>query len=143
MKTNEEESKRSSMRPGPNLMGCFDRRYLGRIIAAMAAALALAIVAKQFDRGSPMRIAIIGGECAVLGYVISITVLSIRKLDELSQRIHLVAMAISFTVTAVLATALGLLGKAGLQLGDWYLWVWPFMALMWAAAAFVIRRRYE
>jgi hypothetical protein len=129
--------------PTPKLMGCFDRRYLGRMTVVGITVLALAFGAKQFDKGSTERLALIVAECVAVGYLIATTTLAIRRLDELSQRIHLVAMAISFTVTAVLATALGLLGKAGLPLGDWYLWVWPFMALVWAAGAFVIRRRYQ
>jgi len=127
----------------PKLMGCFDRRYLGQIAVGGIAVVALAFVARQFDRGSTVRLALVVAECVAIGYLIATTTWAIRRLDELSQRIHLVALAISFTVTAVLATALGLLSEAGLPLGDWYLWVWPFMALVWAAGAFVIRRRYE
>jgi hypothetical protein len=125
------------------LLRCFDRRYLGRILGPTIAGFVLAIVAAQFDRGSTPRIALTAGVSVAFGYIIAVTVLSIRKLDELSQRIHLVAIAISYAATAILATALGFLGKAGLPVGDWYLWVWPFMALVWGVGALVISRRYQ
>ena len=128
----------------PKPFSCYrDRRYLGQTVALAIVAIALAIVAKQFDRGSVGRIALMGIESACFGYIIVITALSIRRLDELSQRIHLEAMAVSFTVTAVLVTTLGLLTKAGLPLGDWYLFAWPFMAVLWSLAVFVISRRYS
>ena len=76
---------------------CFDGRYLARILAGAAAALALAFVARQFERGSAARIALNAAESVVLGYIIAITVLSIRRLDELNQRIHLVAIAFSLS----------------------------------------------
>jgi hypothetical protein len=105
-------------------------------------ALALAILATRFDRGSSARIALVAVECACLAVMIVATVLAIRRLDELSQRIQLMAIAVSFTTTAALATALSLLHRSGLPLGRWYDWAWPFMAIVWGVSVMVIKRRY-
>lgn len=128
--------------PGSRPFRCFDGRYLARIGVPVVVALGIAIVAKGFEKGTAIRFTLIGIECVLFGYVIIETVRSIRRLDELAQRIHLVAIAISFTLTAVLAMALSLLEKSGMPAVGWQNWLWPFMTVAWGVGVLIISRRY-
>jgi hypothetical protein len=127
-----------------NPFRCFDRRFLVQAIPALILLFGLALAGRTFARGTPARIAIAALLSVVTGYVIVISVATIRRLDEMQQRLHLEAIAISFTVTAVLATASEYMTKAGARLPTLDLgWWWPFMAFTWVGAVWVLSRRYR
>jgi hypothetical protein len=130
-------------RPGSKLFRCFDRKYLAQLASLGLASVLVLLWAKTFPRASGMRLLLVGVVCILIGYTIALTVLSIRRLDELGQRVHLTGIAISFTVTAVLATALSLLENIGVPVAGWHDWIWPFMALVWSFAVLVIQRKYS
>jgi hypothetical protein len=118
-----------------NPFRCFDRRFLVQAIPAFILLLGLALAGRAFAR---FLLSV------VTGYVIVISVATIRRLDEMQQRLHLEAIAISFTITAVLATASEYLTKAGARLPTLELgWWWPFMAFTWVGAVWVLSRRYR
>jgi len=126
-----------------NPLRCFDRRYFAWVTPGLVVLFALAFFGRRFERGTPARIAVAVLLGIVMGYIIVLTVESIRRLDELQQRIHLEAIAISFTITAVLITASAFLTKAGAHLPHWDVGWWPFMAFTWVAAALVRYQRYR
>ena len=79
----------------------------------------------------------------VMAALIAYTVITIRKLDELGQRIQLVAIAASFAVTGGISTLYAFLVKAGMPSLEWAIWLWPFMSLVWGVSVLVINRRYR
>lgn len=130
------------MHPGKPF-SCFDARFLAKVLAASLVVVGIAFVAKQFERGSVTRISLVGAETVVIAYLIGLTTLTVRRLDEMNQRIHLVAIAVSFTITAAVGTALSLLERAGLPLEGWERMLWVFMVLVWGLGVLVIQRRYR
>jgi hypothetical protein len=126
-----------------NPFRCFDRSYFAWVAPGMVALFALALTGRAFARGTPARITIGALLAVVMGYLIVVTMARIRRLDEMLLRIQLEAIAISFTLTAVCASAVWYLAISGVRLPDWDLGWWPFMALAWAAAAMVLSRRYR
>lgn len=116
---------------------------LGFSLFAALIMIAAAVLAKSFPLGSPVRIALAVVQGAASTAVILLAVRSIRRLDELQQRIHLEAMLLAFAGTGILATAYGFLQNAGLPPIDWGGLVWPAMAGLWAAGFFVANRRYR
>lgn len=65
-----------------------------------------------------------------------------RKSDELEQRIHLEALAFAFGGSALATFAYGFLEGAGFPHLNWT-FVWPVMAVFWAAGSAVAKRRYR
>ena len=126
-----------------NPFRCFDRRYLMWATPGLVVLFALAWLGHAFVRGTPARIAIGALIGVATGYLIVLSVGTIRRLDELQRRIHLEAIAISFTITAVLATGISFLDSAGARLPNWDFGWWPVMAFAWVAAALVLNRRYR
>ena len=126
-----------------NPFRCFDRRYFAWVAPGLAALIMLSLVGRTFARGTPPRITIGALLGVVMGYLIVVTVARIRRLDEMLLRVQLEAIAISFTLTAVCASAVWYLAISGMRLPDWDVGWWPFMALAWAAAAMVLGRRYR
>ena len=122
---------------------CFDRGYLLRLVLASLGVFAIAFAAKAFERGTTGRIALVALEAVGMGYIIVETMRSLRRLDEMNLRIHFEAITVSFTVTAVVGTALMLLERAGLPLRGWDEWLWAFMVLMWGIGVWVVQRRYR
>ena len=127
----------------PRSLGCYDRQYAREVWAGLAA-LALAVAGMLlFPKGSPERPYIAGFAGLAVAYCVLVTVASIRRLDELQQRIHLISIAASFTVTGMLVNALPLFAKAGLPVPPIGAWLWLIMVAVWAAGLFVLGRRYR
>ncbi len=121
---------------------CFDRRFFAHIALATPVAVGLALWARVLERGSVGRLLVVALESVVIGFIIIATVRTIRLLDEMNQRIHLHAILVSFTATAVLGSALSLLERAGLRVDGWERLLWLFMAAVWGLGVLVIQRRY-
>src|SRR5262249_19121902 len=105
--------------------------------------IALALFGKRFTEGSPVRIAFGVAETLTFGYLVAVTLLPIRRLDELYQRIHLIAIATAFGIVGVVGTGVEFLSKAGLRLPSIGLWLWPLMVAAWGLGVVVVARRYR
>jgi hypothetical protein len=126
-----------------NPFRCFDGRYLLETAVAAAAVVALAFVARGFERGSVPRVAVGVAQGAAFAFVLARSLLAIRKLDEMLQRIHLVGIAISFGITGAAVSIAGFVGDAGARVTDLGLWTWILMLVAWGLAVEVMSRRYR
>lgn len=122
---------------------CFDRRYMIVTLITGPSIIASAWLMKRSPLGSPARLTYGVIEAALLAFFVLYTIASVRRLDELGQRIQLEAIAIAFAISAALFSSWGVLARAGLPAIDWGLWSWPVMAVLWGIAAIVIERRYR
>ena len=121
----------------------WNQRFLLISLGIGVVVIAAAWVARQFPLRSPMRIAMAlvqGGATAV---IIIGSARSIRRLDEMQQRIHLDALAFAFAGTGLLATAYGFLVNAGLPDIDWGGIVWPAMVGLWVIGLIIANRRFR
>ena len=75
--------------------------------------------------------------------VIFVSVWSLRRLDELQQRIQLQALAIAFAGTGIIVMGYRWFEMAGLPKVDWGTFTWPLMAFLWAAGFLYSNRRYS
>jgi hypothetical protein len=64
------------------------------------------------------------------------------RIDELQRRIQLEALALSFGVTCVLTWSYGLLEYIGFPDVSW-IWVPPFMMVLWSIGVTIASRRYQ
>lgn len=69
------------------------------------------------------------------------TVKHLARMDELHRRIQLTSLAMTVLITALVTLTYGFLERAGFPRVS-VLWVWPFMAAIWAVTRFVAQRRY-
>jgi hypothetical protein len=118
-------------------------RFIGFALVCGAVVMGTALYARSFDRGTTARVALAVVQGFATGAVIIGSVLRLRRLDEMQQRVHLEALAIAFTGTGVLGTAYGFLVSAGLPDIEWGTLVWPVMAALWAIGLLVANRRYR
>jgi len=122
---------------------CHNPRYILLALGAAAIIVAASFGEKAFERGSAPRIALAVLESLVTVAFIVGPILSIRRLDELQQRIHLIALAIAFAGTGIVVTTFGWLEAAGLPHVDWGLATWPLMTALWAIGFLFANRRYS
>lgn len=91
---------------------------------------------------SPWRYAVVLTPI-IPGFFIATGIINmLRKLDELSQRVILESMAITFAATLMLLLSLGLLEGAGMKTPS-SIYVLGFMGVVLLAAKLIISRRYE
>ena len=128
--------------PEPRLFRCYSPRFLLGVLLVAAGVVALSILARGFDKGSVPRIALAAIQAMLMGAVIVASVVVIRGLDELEQRIHHESLALAFAGTGALVTGYSFLEKAGLPPANWTLWAWPVMVALWAGGLAIVRRRY-
>ena len=124
-------------------LSCFSWKFLSIAGAAAAVMIAAAIVEKGFAHRSPIRIGLALLQGLASAVVIIMAVRSIRRLDELQQKIQLEALAFSFAGTGVLTSGYGFLVDAGLPDIEWGALVWPFIAGLWAIGLVIANRRYR
>ncbi|HYM81359.1 MAG TPA: hypothetical protein VEY91_08095 [Candidatus Limnocylindria bacterium] len=122
---------------------CFDRRYLQWVVGGAVLVIALALVGKGLERGSPLRLIVGAAQAGLVAWLVVYTVAAIRKLDELKQRIHLEAIAAAFAISGAAFSAYEMLENAGLPAVDWGEWGWPVMVLLWGIGISVASRRYR
>lgn len=125
-----------------NPWGCYDARFLALGLVVAAITLAAAWVGRGFPRGSGVRFALAFVQGGAIAFLIVAMMRSLRRLDELQQKIHFEALAFSFAGTGALVTGYGFLAKAGLPDLDWGALVWPLMTLLWMVGVMIARRRY-
>lgn len=127
----------------PRYMQCFNRKFLAEMAPGLAA-LGLVVVAMGFvPKGTPGRLVLSGVAGVAIAYTVLVTVASIRRLDELQQRIHLISIAASFAVTGMIVNSGALFAKAGLPVPPLGPWLWFVMVGVWAGGLFVVGRRYR
>lgn len=125
------------------LLGCFDRRALIEMSPAFVVFAAVVVGVQFFERGTPGRAVLSLLTAIAAAYVVLVAIASIRRLDELQQRIHLISMAAGFTVVGMLAVSAEILAKVGAPLPPLGVWLWFVMAGVWALGLFVVGRRYK
>ena len=127
----------------PSPLRCFSPRFMAFTLGLAVLVMGAALVARAYPRGSAVRIALAALQGMATGAVIVTSMLRLRSLDELQQRVQLQALAIAFAGTGVLATAYGFLVNAGLPDIDWGAMVWPTMVALWALGLLYANRRYR
>ena len=70
------------------------------------------------------------------------TVSRFQRMDELEQKIQLVALAYAFGSTAVITFSYGFLESLADAPLISYFWVWPILSLTWTIAQQIARRRF-
>lgn len=122
---------------------CFGSRPV--LISLVVAALLIGF--SWIRRGQPPRsIASVGiaiTQAAMFAWFVIEMIRSIRTLDELEQRIHADALALSAAITLIVVAGSGFLVKAGLPLVDWSLWIVPLLILTWVFGVMRITRKYR
>ena len=122
---------------------CFQPQFLLAALGCALVIIAAALVAREYPRGSAMRIAL----ALVQGIATGVTILmpwwGMKRLDELQRRVQLEALAMAFFGTGILSCAYGFLESAGLPRIEWGPVIWPVMALLWAVGLVVANRRYR
>ena len=105
------------------------------VVVSVAIVVAGAFVGHSLALRSTARtaVAVIQGLSAS-SVIISVFV-SLRRLDELEQRIQYESLAIAFAATAIVLTIYGFLERAGLPTVQWALWVYPLMFAFWAVSS--------
>lgn len=126
-----------------SLASCYNPRFIAFALGCAALVVGAALLARSFDRGSAARLALAAVQGLATGAVIVTSMLRIRRLDELQQRVQLEALAIAFAGTGVLGTAYGFLVNAGLPDIEWGALVWPVMVALWSLGLLFANRRYR
>ena len=139
METREPGAAKSSRNP----FRCFDRGFLVESLIAGAIVIAAALFERPHPRGSWERWTAALVQSLAFGWIVVRSMLALRRLDELQRQIHLVAIAIAFTVTGVLAVAIGFFEMAGLPRPPWGVGLWMVMSGVWFVAVVVLNRRYR
>ena len=127
----------------PNPFGCFDRRFTVELIPAIAAIVAALAIAFLLSRTPATRLLMTGLVSGALAWTIVVMVAALRRLDELEQRIHLIAIAVSFAATGALVAMLPLFRIAGLGWQPSGTDVAAFMVVVWMSAVALLNRRYR
>jgi hypothetical protein len=126
-----------------NPFRCFTSEYLVGALLVGAAIILLARFGRGFDPGSAPRLAIASVQALLIAGLAVVSVLSIRRLDELMLKLHLEAIAVSFTLTGALIAGWGMLEKGGAPRIDWGLWAWPGMTVLWGIAVIIRSRQFR
>jgi hypothetical protein len=127
----------------PNPFGCFDRRFAVELIPALAAMVAALAIAGLLPRSEPTRLLMAGLSSGALAWTIIVAVAAIRRLDELQQRIHLIAIAVSFAATGALLAMTLFFKVAGVGWFPSGLVLSEFMLAVWAGGVVVLEHRYR
>jgi len=124
-------------------LSCYDPRFIAVSLVLAAVIIAAAWAAKGFDKGSAPRIGIAAVQSLASAALVFIPMWSLRRLDEMQQRIQLQALAIAFAGTGIIVMGYRWLEMAGLPEVDWGTFTWPLMAFLWAAGFLYSNRRYS
>ena len=126
-----------------NPFNCYSPWFYALVAASVAIVVAGAFVGHALPARSAARIAAALVQGASTAAVIVSVFHSIRRLDELEQRIQYESVALAFAATAVVVTAYGFLEQSGLPGISWGLWVYPLMFAFWGIAWTFVARRYR
>ena len=121
------------------------KRYLGRFILSIVVYVVMLAVAvwllPQFEQLLP-RLLIMLLPVAPTVAALLFFVKALAQFDEFQRRVQFEAVAFSFGATAVLTFGYGFLEIAGLPSISW-LYIMPFMVVMWGLGQAIAMRRYQ
>jgi hypothetical protein len=129
-------------------MDTVTKRYLREFIYSMIAymiTLSLSLIGLGFFADYPLNPARIAVALAPVVPVISMIFFFLRYLnsiDELQQRIQLLAIGFAAGTTSLLTFSYGFLENVGFPPVS-LLWVFPVMILLWGVGLAVITQRYQ
>jgi hypothetical protein len=127
------------------MMNKMMKQYLGRFIVSIAVYVAMLIVAvwllPKFEQLWP-RLLIALLPVVPIAAALLFFVKAVAQFDEFQRRVQFEAVAFSFGATAVLTFGYGFLEIAGLPSISW-LYIMPFMVVMWSLGQAIAMRRYS
>ena len=126
-----------------NPFNCYSPWFYALVAASIVIVVTGAFVGHALPPRSAARIVVALVQGASTGAVIVSVFHSIRRLDELEQRIQYESVALAFASTAVVITTYGFLEQAGLPTISWGLWVYPLMFAFWGIAWTLVDHRYR
>lgn len=127
----------------PKYLQCFNRQAALELLPGLIVLALTTFGALVFPKGTQMRALLSGVGGVAICYVVLVSVASIRRLDELQQRIHFIAITAAFTVTGMIVTSWELFAKAGIPVPEPGLWLWFVMVGVWMLGLVVVGRRYQ
>ncbi len=129
--------------PSRNPFNCYSPWFYGLVALSIAVVVIGAFVGRALPLLSAARIAVAVIQGLSVSAVIVSIFVSLRRLDELEQRIQYESMALAFAATAIVLTCYGFLERAGLPEVHWALWVYPLMFGFWGLSWTIVVRRYR
>jgi len=130
--------------PSRSRFGCGISPWFYVLVAfSVAVVVSGAFVGHALPLLSAARIAVALIQGISIAAVIVTVFVSLRRLDELEQRIQYESMALAFAATAIVITMYGFLEQAGLPEVRWGLWVYPIMFGFWGISWTIVVRRYR
>lgn len=122
-----------------------DRILTSAVILSIATYFAARLLLEIPTLAQPLRLAIALAPVPFFVFLLISWLRSIRKMDELEQRIQLEALGIAFPVAMVLLMTLGLIELATpLSPADWsYRHVWQICLVLYFLGLTTARRRYQ
>lgn len=126
-----------------NPFNCYSPWFYVLVAASVAVVVAGAFVGHALPLRSAARIVVALLQGVSTSAVIVSVFVSLRRLDELEQRIQYESLALAFAATAIVMTVYGFLESAGLPMISWALWTYPLMFAFWAIAWAIVVRRYR
>ena len=129
--------------PSKNPFNCYSPWFYVLVFASVLMVVIGALVGHALPLRSARRIAVaLVQGLSVTAVIVSVFV-SLRRLDELEQRIQYESLALAFAATSIVLTIYGFLERAGLPEIKWALWVYPLMFGFWGIAWAIVVRRYR
>lgn len=114
----------------------------GSAMLGYAVVLVIAVTLINAHPDAPWRYAVACAPIIPVIFAVLAFVRFLSRLDELAQRIHLVALAVAFGATGLATFTYGFLENVGLPHIP-YVWIFPFMIAAWGIAAAIASRRYQ
>ena len=125
-----------------NPFACFDRRYLFELAPAIVAIVTALTLAFVVPRTPTVRLLLAGLVSFALAWNMIVSVAAIRRLDELQQRVHLIAIAVSFAVTGALV-GMAFFCRLAFGWAPSEVGLAGFMVVVWYVGVVVLNRRYR
>jgi hypothetical protein len=126
-----------------NPFNCYSPWFYALVAVSVAIVVAGAFVGHALPLRSAARIAVALLQGLSMSSVIFSVFISLRRLDELEQRIQYESLALASAATAIVFTVYGFLERAGLPSVEWALWVYPLMFGFWGIFWVIVARRYR
>lgn len=113
-------------------------------LVAAAAIILSGILFRHLQLNTVLRFCVALLPIAIILYFFYTFMRFIRGLDELQQKIQLLALSFAFGLTCVITFTVGMLQMAGVVSAslEWY-YVYVIMLLIYAAVSALIRRQYR
>jgi hypothetical protein len=129
--------------PSRSPFNCYSPWFYALVAVSVVVIVIGAFVGHALPLGSAARIIVALIQGLSTSSVIVSVFLSLRRLDELEQRIQYESLAHAFAATAIVLSVYGFLERAGLPAVQWALWVYPLMFAFWGISRAIVVRRYR